>query len=176
MTLVQEEDPQDKSLFYSLFDTEWGKLAVASNCKDQILAVHFGREESCLLDLIQSDWGNRKLVSASCELHMRVKDFIFERNGDHFELAVKTNKFNFKVWQHLLQIEYGLTISYSMLAKKLDCPNGQRAVGQAVGKNPISFLIPCHRVVATNRKITGFRWGRELKLKMLSRESGTLFA
>ena len=77
--------------------------------------------------------------------------------------------FDFKVYEQLLMIPYGETVSYGELAKRIGKPNGARAVGQAVGRNPIGIIIPCHRVVAVNG-IGGFGGGIALKKKLFEIE------
>ena len=74
--------------------------------------------------------------------------------------------FQKKVWNLLLQIPYGETITYGELAKRLDCQSAQ-AVGGAVGRNPISILIPCHRVISADGKLTGYAGGVEKKKFLL---------
>ena len=81
--------------------------------------------------------------------------------------------FQKKVWDLLLQIPYGETISYGELAKRLNCKSAQ-AVGGAVGRNPISVLIPCHRVVGGDGKLTGYAGGVEKKEALLKLEKDHL--
>jgi methylated-DNA-[protein]-cysteine S-methyltransferase len=81
--------------------------------------------------------------------------------------------FQKKVWDMLLQIPYGETITYGELAKRLNCKSAQ-AVGGAVGKNPISILIPCHRVVGSNGTLTGYAGGVEKKEILLKLEKDHL--
>lgn len=77
--------------------------------------------------------------------------------------------FQKRVWQTLLTIPYGKTISYGEIAKMVDCRSAQ-AVGQAVGANPIALIIPCHRVIAAHGKIGGYEYGTEIKKKLLELE------
>ena len=77
--------------------------------------------------------------------------------------------FQKKVWDLLLQIPYGKTVTYGQLAKQLDCRSAQ-AVGNAVGRNPISILIPCHRVIGADGKLTGYAGGVEKKEALLNLE------
>ena len=77
--------------------------------------------------------------------------------------------FQKRVWQTLLTIPYGKTISYGEIAKMVDCRSAQ-AVGQAVGRNPIALIIPCHRVIAANGQLGGYAYGTEIKKKLLELE------
>ena len=78
----------------------------------------------------------------------------------------KGTAFQQRVWQALLTIPYGETVSYGELARMVGCKSAQ-AVGQAVGTNPIALLIPCHRVIAAHGKLGGYAYGQELKKRLL---------
>ena len=79
--------------------------------------------------------------------------------------------FQRRVWQALLEIPYGQTIAYGDLARRIGCRSAQ-AVGQAVGKNPIAIIIPCHRVIGSDGSLTGYAYGIEKKRYLLQLESG----
>lgn len=79
--------------------------------------------------------------------------------------------FQKKVWQALLTIPYGQTRSYAEIARQIGNPKAVRAVGAANGKNPISIIAPCHRVIGSNGKLTGFAGGLEVKSRLLQIEA-----
>ncbi|MBO6306902.1 MAG: methylated-DNA--[protein]-cysteine S-methyltransferase [Paludibacteraceae bacterium] len=81
----------------------------------------------------------------------------------------KGTLFQQRVWQALLTIPYGETVSYGKLARMVGCKSAQ-AVGQAIGANPIALLIPCHRVIAAHGKIGGYAYGQEIKKRLLNIE------
>ncbi|MEE4254249.1 MAG: methylated-DNA--[protein]-cysteine S-methyltransferase [Desulfuromusa sp.] len=85
-------------------------------------------------------------------------------------LLLEGTNFQLKVWQALLKIPQGCVASYGYLAEKLGQPNASRAVGTAIGNNPISYLIPCHRVLRGDGGIGGYRWGIDRKLAILGKE------
>ena len=89
-------------------------------------------------------------------------------------LAPPGTDFQRAVWAELLDIPYGESRTYGDIAKALDRPRGAQAVGQAVGRNPIGIIIPCHRILGTGGKLTGFAWGLEKK-KWLLRHEGVDF-
>ena len=90
------------------------------------------------------------------------------------DLAPQGTPFQQKVWDELLRIPYGETISYGELAKRIGNPNASRAVGLANGSNPIPIIIPCHRVIGSNGKLTGYGGGLPIKEKLLALEKRQL--
>ncbi len=82
--------------------------------------------------------------------------------------------FEVKVWETLLKIPVGMATTYSSVAQHIGRPSASRAVGAAVGKNPISFVVPCHRVVGTSGALTGYHWGVPRKRAILGWEAGVI--
>ena len=82
----------------------------------------------------------------------------------------KGTLFQQRVWQVLLTIPYGKTVSYGEIAQMVGCKSAQ-AVGQAVGANPVALLIPCHRIIAAHGKIGGYEYGQEIKKRLLEVEN-----
>ena len=91
------------------------------------------------------------------------------------KLSLKGSPFQQKVWQELLNINYGQTTTYGAIAKRIGCRSAQ-AVGQAIHRNPIAIIIPCHRVIGADGSLTGYASGLELKRKLLELEGITIFA
>lgn len=85
-------------------------------------------------------------------------------------LDISGTPFQLSVWRELLAIPEGATRSYGEIAARLGRPSAARAVGHANGSNPVSILIPCHRAIGANGKLTGYRWGLETKKKLLAFE------
>jgi O-6-methylguanine DNA methyltransferase len=85
-------------------------------------------------------------------------------------------EFQKQVWRVMLKIQRGKTLSYGEVASAIGRPQASRAVGGACGANPIPVLVPCHRVLAANRKLGGFGGGLEWKRRLLGREGVTGFA
>ena len=86
-------------------------------------------------------------------------------------VLLKGTNFQIKVWEALLKIPAGAAVSYGALAEAAGRPGAGRAVGTAVGRNPIAYLIPCHRVLRSNGAVGGYRWGTARKKAMLGYES-----
>lgn len=91
-------------------------------------------------------------------------------NINELNINPKGTIFQIKVWNILKTIPYGKTITYKEIAKKLNKPKSYRAVGSAIGHNPIPIIIPCHRVIGANNKLTGYSGGIENKIKLLKLE------
>jgi methylated-DNA-[protein]-cysteine S-methyltransferase len=100
--------------------------------------------------------------------------FAGELESFNLLLAPKGTPFQQKVWSELQQIPYGETVSYGELARRIGNPKASRAVGLANGSNPISIVIPCHRVIGANGKLTGYGGGLPIKEKLLALEKRQL--
>ena len=88
-----------------------------------------------------------------------------------YTLLIKGTNFQLQVWRALLEVPPGALVSYGSIARHLGKPGASRAVGQAVGSNPISYLIPCHRVIASTTGLGGYRWGLPRKQALLGWEA-----
>ena len=86
-------------------------------------------------------------------------------------LSPRGTRFQLQVWEALRAIPYGTTVSYSELARRIGRPSAARAVGGAVGQNPLAIVVPCHRVVGANGALTGFAWGVDRKRRLLELEA-----
>ena len=109
---------------------------------------------------------------ASCKRPIRQLRAYFAGELETFDLplAPQGTPFQLGVWRRLCEIPYGQTISYGELARRLGNPNASRAVGLANGSNPIPIVIPCHRVIGSNGKLTGYGGGLPIKEKLLALE------
>jgi len=96
--------------------------------------------------------------------------FVGELETFNLTLAPEGTPFQLSVWDRLCEIPFGETISYGELARRVGNPNASRAVGLANGSNPIPIVIPCHRVIGSNGKLTGYGGGLPIKEKLLALE------
>lgn len=109
------------------------------------------------------------------ELEKQLREYMDgERKSFSIPLNPNGTPFQKKVWNELLKIPYGEVRTYGEIAKAVGCPKGARAVGLACNKNPIIILIPCHRVVGKNGRLTGYACGIDVKEKFLSLENAKL--
>ena len=100
--------------------------------------------------------------------------FAGQRTAFDLPLAPSGTAFQLRVWQQLRTIPYGVTCSYADVARGIGATNGFRAVGLANGRNPISIIVPCHRVIGANGSLTGYGGGIERKRFLLDLEAGSL--
>jgi methylated-DNA-[protein]-cysteine S-methyltransferase len=143
------------------------------------------------LTLVASDCGLSGISFPGRELHLRAQDrepallqpaaeqleqyFARERRSFEFELDLSGSAFERAIWQRLLEIPYGATLSYSQLADAVGRLDIVRAVAAAVGRTPIPIVIPCHRVVGADGSLTGYGGGLDRKRLLLDLERGSLF-
>jgi methylated-DNA-[protein]-cysteine S-methyltransferase len=105
------------------------------------------------------------------EAERQLKDYFSgKRKSFSVKLDFQGTEFQKKVWAALLTIPFGETRSYGQIAKQIQNPKAVRAVGAANGKNPISIIAPCHRVIGSTGKLTGFAGGLEAKARLLALE------
>jgi methylated-DNA-[protein]-cysteine S-methyltransferase len=109
------------------------------------------------------------------ETERQLKDyFAGKRTSFSLKLDFKGTEFQTKVWAALLTIPYGETRTYGQIAKQISNPKAVRAVGAANGKNPISIVAPCHRVIGSTSKLTGFAGGLDVKARLLALEGSNV--
>jgi AraC family transcriptional regulator, regulatory protein of adaptative response / methylated-DNA-[protein]-cysteine methyltransferase len=133
-----------------------------------------GKERKALSDM-RSRWPKAKYVedfAATAATARRIFDAALWRKDQPLRVVLIGTDFEVRVWEKLLDIPMGKLDTYSGIAKKVGDPKAARAVGSAVGKNPICFVVPCHRVVGKNGDITGYHWGITRKRAMLGWEAG----
>jgi methylated-DNA-[protein]-cysteine S-methyltransferase len=152
--------------FYAQIESPLGPLLLAADDAGlrQILFVngrHAARPESCWKE------DHAPFAETIRQLHAY---FAGELENFNLRLAPEGTPFQLGVWRRLGDIPYGQTISYGELASRTGNPKASRAVGLANGSNPIPIVIPCHRVIGSNGKLTGYGGGLPIKEKLLALE------
>ena len=130
--------------------------------------------EKAALDDMRGRWPNARYAedSARTAVHaQRIFDSNLWKPNTPLRVVLIGTDFEIRVWETLLSIPMGRASTYSDIAKKLGNPKASRAVGAAVGKNPVSFVVPCHRVLGKSGKLTGYHWGLTRKRAMLGWEA-----
>jgi methylated-DNA-[protein]-cysteine S-methyltransferase len=143
-------------------DSPIGKLRLLAD-GDKLVAIEFEDQHS--------DRGEEGINTILRDTREQLAEyFIGKRQRFDIPLGAGGTEFQHSVWNALVEIPYGRTCSYGDIAKKLDKPKAVRAVGAANGKNPIPIIVPCHRVIGANGKLTGFAGGLDIKERLLSLE------
>jgi methylated-DNA-[protein]-cysteine S-methyltransferase len=153
---------------YCYVDSPIGQLLLTSD-GESLTGLYMGTpSKSPQLD---SDWAEKPNAAPLSEAARQLEEY-FAGNRKVFDLPLKMQgtEFQKRVWRQLTQIPFGETWSYGQLAKRLDNPNGSRAVGLANGRNPIAVIVPCHRVIGADGSLTGFGGGIPRKQWLLSHE------
>ena len=165
-------------------DTPTGCILVVTDDDDRLRAVDWADHEQRLSQLLRRQYGAdairlraaSRASAASCAL----RAYFDGDTGCLASLSVATNGTGFQrmVWDALRQIPPGRTVSYGALAARIGRPTAMRAVGLANGANPISIVVPCHRVIGAGGALTGFGGGLDRKRWLLAHEGapGTAWA
>ena len=157
------------NLNYQYLETPIGKLLVVGKegALSEILFENDGRPAEPASSWRESDAGLETILQQLREY------FSGERSDFNLELCADGTEFQKRVWQELVHIPHGDTISYGELAARLGKPTASRAVGAANGRNPIPVVVPCHRVIGSNGSLTGYAGGMATK-EWLLRHEGAL--
>ena len=130
----------------------------------------FADERAQALADLAAEYAAAERVQQASPLHARALAVFGGGTPDTVPLHLKGTPFQLKVWQALLQIPSGCLKSYGSIAAAIGQTNAARAVGSAVGSNPVAVLIPCHRVIRESGIIGGYRWQRGRKMALLAKE------
>jgi len=143
------------------------------------LAFNDPGEERAAFEDMAGRWPNATYVedlAATAPYAARIFDPQRWRADQPLRVVLIGSDFQVRVWQALLRIPIGKACSYSSIAERIGSPAASRAVGAAVGANPISFVVPCHRALGKSGALTGYHWGLTRKRAMLGWEAGQLSA
>jgi len=165
-------------VFFQSIPTEQGVVTVtASNIG--VTRIAFSEPEGCLKDSVKGsakdsakDSGKEGVPNGITEEACSQLSAYFAKTRHEFDLPidVKGTEFQTSVWKALQSIPYGQTVSYLDIAKHIGNPKAVRAVGLANGKNPIAIVVPCHRVIGSNKTLTGYAGGLARKQFLLNLE------
>jgi methylated-DNA-[protein]-cysteine S-methyltransferase len=160
----------ESRIFYTSLDSLVGALVLTSN-GDAITGLFMDKYQGKPFSI--GNWMRDDGLFREAADQLRA---YFAGELTEFDLPIATGgaPFQQRVWAELRKIPYGSTISYGELARRIGNPKAARAVGSANGDNPISIIIPCHRVIGSNGKLTGYGGGIERKKFLLEFEAETL--
>jgi len=156
------------SLSYKVIESPIGKLKLVASEKG-LAAILWENDRPLRVRLSEMVEDERHPVLVTAERQLG-EYFAGKRKAFSVDLDMQGTRFQKNVWEALLAIPFGETRSYGQLAKQLGNPRATRAVGAANGRNPVSIIVPCHRVIGSSGKLTGFAGGLDAKAHLLSLE------
>ncbi|MEL7071329.1 MAG: methylated-DNA--[protein]-cysteine S-methyltransferase [Cyanobacteria bacterium J06581_3] len=162
------------SIWYGIHSTPFGECLIATTSRG-ICNLHFLdiANRDAIEQAFRLEWANAD-IKQDQHSTQEICDRIFNPNKNNncpLALHVKGTNFQIQVWRALLSIPFGQLTTYQGLATAMGRPTAARAVGNALGKNPVGYLIPCHRVIRQSGEFGGFRWGVERKTTLLGWEA-----
>lgn len=163
-TFYFKNDKGEFYMIYKRFNSPVGVLTVFSSGKG-ICKIEFENEKFPLEDFEEG-------TDFYIEECIKELDLYFQKRLKNFDvkLDLQGTKFQMAVWEETLKIPYGSVVTYGEIARRIGKPKAARAVGQALNKNPIPIIIPCHRVIGSDGNLTGFGGGIEIKKFLLKHE------
>ncbi|NOX38980.1 MAG: methylated-DNA--[protein]-cysteine S-methyltransferase [Alphaproteobacteria bacterium] len=167
---------QGLTIRYGWFDGPFGEMLAMGTTRG-LCGLAFSTEcgrAHALVDM-SARWPNAQILHEPDAIRMWVNAAL-GTTKNHAQLHLIGAPFQIKVWEALLAIPSGHVTTYSEIARHIGTPKAMRAVGTAVGRNPVSWLIPCHRVLRVSGDLGGYHWGLPLKRAMLAREAARLEA
>lgn len=156
---------------YDFAATSFGNILIANTEKGICYLVFFD-DDAQAFNEFKSSFPNAQLHKQANDIQQKALQF-FLKEITPLNLHLKGSPFQLKVWEKLLQIPLGGHTTYGAIAEEIADKNAARAVGTAIGKNPVAFLIPCHRVVQAGGKLSNYRWGKERKAALLAWEANS---
>jgi len=166
-----KNDGKNLIIQYSFAESPFGKLIVASTAKG-VCYMAFNDDEEKAVELLKAKFPNASFVCKSDDFQHNAL-FIFQDDWSklpEIKLHLKGTDFQLKVWEALMKIPMGQLSTYGEIARQIEKPNASRAVGTAIGSNPIAFLIPCHRVIQSTGVFGGYMWGNTRKTAIIGWE------
>ena len=162
-------------IVYAIADSPLGRLLVGATARG-VCAVSLGDSDGELESALRAEYPAADIQRDDGALGEWLSALLRHLNGERprleLPLDVQATAFQRRVWQELQSIPYGSTRTYREIAQALGQPNAARAVARACATNPVSLVIPCHRVVREDGGLGGYRWGLERKRALVAREAG----
>ena len=157
------------SSFFKFLDSPVGRLKLVAS-ETGLIAVLWENDNPRRVPLTDLVEDNNQDILVEAERQLK-EYFAGERRSFSIPLDMRGTPFQKNVWRALLTIPFGETMSYGQIANRLGKPTASRAVGAANGRNPISIVVPCHRVIGSTGKLTGFAGGLKAKTHLLNLET-----
>jgi AraC family transcriptional regulator of adaptative response/methylated-DNA-[protein]-cysteine methyltransferase len=160
-------------LGYTITKSPLGKVLVAATERG-VSAVYLGDKDSELVAELRGEYPQAEIASAPDAYQRWVREIVQRTEGKQpqvdLPLDLQATAFQRRVWQQLQRIPRGATRTYSQVARALGTPKAVRAVARACATNPVSIVVPCHRVIRSDGNLAGYRWGLLRKQRLLAQE------
>jgi AraC family transcriptional regulator, regulatory protein of adaptative response / methylated-DNA-[protein]-cysteine methyltransferase len=167
---------QNMKIGYSIAKSSLGNLLVAATDRG-VSAVYLGDRDAKLVDELRSEYPRAEISPAPHTFDRWVQEIVqrVEGNPPRLELPLdlQATAFQRRVWKELQRIPRGSTRTYSQIARAVGNPKAVRAVARACATNPVSIVVPCHRVIRGDGNLAGYRWGLSRKHQLLAREAAS---
>ena len=158
---------------YTVAKSPLGKVLVGATERG-VSAVYLGDAENALVAELREEYPRAEIAPATDADQKWVKEIVQRIDGKQprmeLPLDLQATAFQRKVWQELQRIPRGKTRTYSQVAESLGKPKAIRAVARACATNPVSIVVPCHRVIRQDGTLAGYRWGLSRKERLLEKE------
>lgn len=157
-------------LIYGIHGSPFGKCLVGI-CEEAICHISFFRTDpETHLEEFRKVWQNPKNRRDDKNTAEVLRNLLFSPGRRPPEILLLGTRFQLKVWEKLMEVREGETLSYSELAESAEVPTAVRAVSNAVAGNPVAYLVPCHRIIGKAGDLHGYRWGLDVKRAILEYE------
>jgi AraC family transcriptional regulator of adaptative response/methylated-DNA-[protein]-cysteine methyltransferase len=164
---------KDMKIGYTIAKSPLGKVLVAATERG-VSAVYLGDAENALVSELREEYPRAEIAPAPDSYQHWVKEIVLRIEGQQprmeLPLDLQATAFQRRVWQELQRIPRGRTRTYSQVARSLGQPKAVRAVARACATNPVSIVVPCHRVIREDGELAGYRWGLSRKEQLLKQE------
>jgi AraC family transcriptional regulator, regulatory protein of adaptative response / methylated-DNA-[protein]-cysteine methyltransferase len=156
---------------YNFYETIFGNIIVANTDKG-ICYIAFYEEKNVAVKLLQNKFSKAVFLEKEHQMQKQIVDLFANKctENEKIILHVKGTPFQLKVWEALLNIPQGQLTTYGNIANKIENPKASRAVGTAIGDNPIAYIIPCHRVIQSTGVFGQYMWGAKRKTAIIGWE------
>lgn len=169
ITTLEKKEIKGLNISYSFYKTQYGQAIIASTEKG-ICYIGFGEKEPMLISL-KENYPQANCREQKADMHQLALSYIMNEKVLELPLHISGTDFQLSVWKALLEIPIGKLSTYKKIADAIHNPKAVRAVGSAIGDNPISYIIPCHRVIRSDGGLGGYFWGLDIKRKMIDVET-----
>ncbi|WHT40590.1 MULTISPECIES: methylated-DNA--[protein]-cysteine S-methyltransferase [Myroides] len=168
---------QQLTINYSFASSFFGPILIASTAKGICHLVFVTAEEAVALQELKAKFPQATFRAQTDQLQLQALQIFQQGKPDlnQIKLHLKGTEFQLKVWQSLLAVPMGKLTTYGTIAQAIDNPKASRAVGTAIGNNPVAFLIPCHRVIQSSGVFGNYMWGATRKTAIIGWEGAQVY-